>query len=89
MTLVLILIVAILLLLLFIYMEMTELAGAMLVLAMMSSGGIYMFDPTSAWLAFGALALVAIIVIGLIAYRYMGHRTPPPGSTGTGPNAAG
>ena len=89
MTLILILIVAILLLVLFVLMEMTELAGAMLVLALMSSGGIYMFDPTSAYLAFGAIALVAVIVAGLLAYRYMGNRAPPPGSTGNGPNAPG
>lgn len=86
MTLILIQVVVILLLVLFVFMEMTELAGAMLVLAMMSSGGIYMFDPASVYLGFGALALLAVIVIGLVVYRYMGRRpAPPPAADGGGP----
>jgi len=71
--LILLLVAAILLLALFVFMELTELAGAMIVVILLSSGGIYMFDPASAWFVFGALALIAAIVIGLVAYRYMGR----------------
>ncbi|MGE0283536.1 MAG: hypothetical protein AB7P20_23375 [Rhizobiaceae bacterium] len=83
MTFILLLVVAVLLLAFFVFMELTELASAMIVLILLSSGGVYIVDPTSAWLAFGTVALAAIVVAGLVVYRYMGSRSPV-GSSSTG-----
>ncbi len=82
---ILLLVAAILLLALFVFMELTELAGAMIVLILLSSGGVYIVDPASAWLAFGTVALAAIVVVGLVVYRYLGNRRSP-GSASTGHN---
>lgn len=77
MTFILLLVAAILLLALFVFMELTELASAMIVLILLSSGGVYLVDPTSAWLAFGTVALAAIVVVGLVVHRHLGNRRPP------------
>jgi membrane protein implicated in regulation of membrane protease activity len=81
MTFVLLLAAAVLLLALFVFMELTELASAMIFLILLSSGGVYVVDPTTAWLAFGTVALAAVVVIGLLVYRYLGNRAATSEST--------